>query len=546
MRGLRRLAATALGAFALLAAPEVSAREPAPSPDPQPGELHPVTTDDDPHDDFAAFPLIVPHDKHWLRAGLEVSAVVIVGFVDYLLNTRARGGIVRPGDERFALRYEWSDLRGKFVGNAYELDANRFGTNYVAHPVAGAAYYQVARSNHLTFGESYLFSLLGSALWEYFGEIRERVSVNDMFVTPSAGAAIGETTMQLAGFFDRGAKTWSNRALSFAFAPIKFLNDLADVSETRRDPVTDALGFPAAPWHRFEARAGLAATTQAKARGPAGVTPRAAYTDVRFGLDLEVTNLPGYRGSARHSRLFDDGNVSALFVRGAVSGGEVVDFLAGTRIVPIGFYHRDARVDSRGRLRGQGLVVGYRMSFEYGVHDYDRDRQRARDLVSVVSPLGVAVEHVVDAGPVHVRTGIDVFGSISGVAPYALGDFVARRGTSEGLPTAVKNNGYYHSIGVAAAPFVEVGWDTLRLSGHMRVDSFRAIEGLDEANDLVDRRLDIADRRASASAVLAWEPRFAPLRLAFGAERGFRHGQVGPARASRDEASLSSTLGVRF
>src|SRR5262245_53790179 len=78
-----------------------------PSRDPQTGALHPVTQDDDPNDEFAAFPLVVRHDKHHLRAGLEVGSVVVVGFVDYLLNTSARGGITREGDRRWDLRYAW-------------------------------------------------------------------------------------------------------------------------------------------------------------------------------------------------------------------------------------------------------------------------------------------------------------------------------------------------------------------------------------------------------------------------------------------------------
>ncbi len=545
----RRLVTVALAALVTFSVQERrAAAEPSrgASRDPQ-TDLHPVTADDDPHDEFEAFPLLVPHGKHWIRAGVEVGAIVIVGFVDYLLNTGARGGLVVAGDEKWALRYDWPRLRGKLIGTAYELDANRFGTNYVSHPIAGSLYYQVARSNHLTFGESFLFSLLGSSIWEYFGEIRERVSINDMIVTPTAGTTIGETMMQLSGFFDRGRNNVSNRALSFLFAPIKFVNDITDGSVPRRDPVTDALGFPTEPWHRFEVHGGVATTTQARTRGPNGISPSATYMDVRFGLDLAIANLPGYRSSARHSRLFDDGNVSNLAVQGAVSEGRFVDFQAGTRIVPIGFYYRDARLDRAGHLRGQGLIVGMRMSFEYGIHEFDRDGQRARDLVSVVSPIGIAAEHVVDAGPLRIRTGLDVFGAISGVSPYALGDWVALRGTADGLPTAAKNYGYYHALSATASPFVALEWSSLRLEGRMRTDTFRAIEHLDEANAEVDWRNHISDRRSFTRATLSWEePRLAPLRLAFAGERGSRAGNIGPVHASRGETSLVATVGARF
>ena len=80
----------------------------------------------------------------------------------------------------------------------------------------------------------------------------------------------------------------------------------------------------------------------------------------------------------------------------------------------------------------------------------------------------------------------------------------------------------------------------------MRADTFRAIEGLDEANAIVDRNIDIADRRAFGRAAFAWEPSFAPLRLALAGELGTRAGQIGAVHAARDETSLAATVGARF
>jgi len=517
----------------------------APSPDPQAGALQPVLHDDDPNDEFAAFPLVVRHDKHFVRAGLEVGAVVVIGFVDYLLNTSARGGIVKDGDRMWDLRYAWPDLRGKLVGEAYELDANRFATNYAAHPFAGTMYYTVARSNHLGFVESALFSTLGSATWEYFGEIRERVSVNDLIATPAAGIAIGESTMQLAGFFARGKNNASNRLLSFFFAPVKTVNEIFDGAETKRDEHLDALGFPSQPWHRFEIFAGGASTFQEKSRTPSTRTTGRAYPDLRFGVELEVANLPGYRGTARHARLFDDGNLSSLSVTGALSEGSLVDILVQTRIVPIGYYWRDAQLDKQGHLDGRTAILGLRMGFEYGMHDYDRERLRGRDLVSVVSPIGIAAEHTFERGGVRVRTGLDISGSLTGVTPYALTDYLAQQRSTAPLLTAIKNNGYYHAVGVSAAPYVEANAGDFRLATKLRLDSFRAIQGLDES-DAVDRSLAVADRRALGSVTLGWHPSALPVHVAVGIEHRERAGDLGPAHARRGETSLSGRLGLVF
>ena len=68
----------------------------------------------------------------------------------------------------------------------------------------------------------------------------------------------------------------------------------------------------------------------------------------------------------------------------------------------------------------------------------------------------------------------------------------------------------------------------------------------DEANAIVDRNVDIADRRAFGRAALAWEPAFAPLRLAFAGEMCARGGRIGAVHAARDETSLAATVGARF
>src|SRR4029079_4179133 len=85
-------------------------------------------------DPYAAFPLVVRHDKHYLRAGLEVGGVLAVGLVDYMLSTTARGGTTPPGDARWGFRYDWEVLRGKLIGTGLDLDTNKIATNYVSHP----------------------------------------------------------------------------------------------------------------------------------------------------------------------------------------------------------------------------------------------------------------------------------------------------------------------------------------------------------------------------------------------------------------------------
>lgn len=493
-------------------------------------------------DPYATFPLTTPHEKHYVRAGLEIGGVLVVGLVDYMLSTTARGGTTRAGDTRWGFRYDWQVLREKLIGTGLDLDTNKNATNYVSHPLAGTLYYTAARSNHLSFAESYAFAILGSTTWEYFGEIREVTSVNDLVVTPVSGTAIGEPLMQLAGFFRRGEKSTAKEIVSFVLSPVKWINEWTDGAEPLRSAHTGPLGLPLDPWHEFTVSAGLGATVQ-EAEGPAH--PRATYVDERFSADMRLVSLPSYTSAGKHSHLFDDGNISRIRVDVALSQGKLVDGLFATTLVPVGYWFRDADLDASARVHGEGAFIGLRMAFEYGGHDYDRDRARSSDVISLASPIGVAAEYRWTSGDLDVRTAIDVSGAISSVTPYAFGSYARAHALGDVL-TPVREQGYYHAFAISAAPSVELAFHGFRSSTSLRLDSFRAIEGLDEQQALVENGPRFSDRRSLLRTTLAYVPPGTPLRVAIDAQRATRAGDVGNVADERTESSAWMSLGVGF
>jgi len=71
--------------------------------------------------------------------------------------------------------------------------------NYVLHPYAGAAYFMAARDAGFNFYRSLLYSAIISTVgWEFGIEaFMERPSIQDIFITPIAGSAIGELFYKL-------------------------------------------------------------------------------------------------------------------------------------------------------------------------------------------------------------------------------------------------------------------------------------------------------------------------------------------------------------
>lgn len=76
-------------------------------------------------------------------------------------------------------------------------DEDHWQINYVGHPYAGSLYYNTIRAQGGTVFDSFLFSAIISTGWEYVYEgVAEQPSIQDLFVTPVAGAILGELVHQ--------------------------------------------------------------------------------------------------------------------------------------------------------------------------------------------------------------------------------------------------------------------------------------------------------------------------------------------------------------
>ena len=80
-----------------------------------------------------------------------------------------------------------------------EWDHDKFYFNYILHPYAGAVYYMSARSCGFNAWQSLLYSACISNIgWEFGIEaFMERPSIQDLFITPLVGSAIGECFYRL-------------------------------------------------------------------------------------------------------------------------------------------------------------------------------------------------------------------------------------------------------------------------------------------------------------------------------------------------------------
>lgn len=80
------------------------------------------------------------------------------------------------------------------VSNPPVMDHDAPLVNYVGHPVSGAAYYMIARTNAYSAMQSFGYSVVMSTFfWEYgFEAFAEKPSIQDLIITPVIGSLMGE------------------------------------------------------------------------------------------------------------------------------------------------------------------------------------------------------------------------------------------------------------------------------------------------------------------------------------------------------------------
>lgn len=122
-----------------------------------------------------------------------------------------------------------------------EWDSDNPIFNYVLHPYAGAAYFMAARSNGFNFFQSLLYSTLISTFgWEYGIEAcMERPSIQDLFITPLIGSAIGECFYRLKRHIvDNDYRLWGSpvvgNIVAFLIDPVNEVVGLFNGNPARR------------------------------------------------------------------------------------------------------------------------------------------------------------------------------------------------------------------------------------------------------------------------------------------------------------------------
>ena len=465
-------------------------------------------------------------EPHYVRAVVEEGAVLLVGGIQYATST--------SNSQDWDLQYDWPSLRAKLTGEAVRFDTNHFDTNMMTHPFGGTFYYIAARGNHLSFAESFLYAVAASTLWEYLGEYRELVSVNDLVVTPISGAAFGETLTQLGTFFGRSRATPVNEIFATILAPSTRFNDAIDGVAIPHDHEIDDVGLTREIGHRFDLRAGLGSVEARSGRA----------LDARVAFRTEIIGVSGYDDVGTKSVFVADTMVSRLAGETAIAGTGLRDVQVDADVAPFGYYaHSLAGYDER--LVGHRFFVGPTLGFGYGLHSYFRaPANEPDDRVAGVHAGGMTAEYQ-RVGRLHVRTALDLRPEFATVESLALPGYQARAGDPRSLPTVTRNEGYYFAAGAALLPSAELGFDAWTVGAQARLESYWGIRGLDRHQEAIEREVDLRDIRSLFRAYVGLAP-ITHLTLQLGLGQRTRESRAGAAVTQLTEWALDTSAGVTF
>ncbi len=464
-----------------------------------------------------------PRERYYVRAGVEMAALLGAGLSYYWIKA-----------EQNTTDWDFPNLEDRLLTlQAVRFDNNLFITNQVLHPASGTLYYGFARANGLSVPEAFVYSAGTSAVFEWWLEWLEKVSINDLVFTPAGGWASGEMFFQLGRYLNSapGKGTWATNTARWSLGAPVALHNAVDHAVPPPALPPDSLGFSSAYWHAFDFAYGLSAVDNDTGRS-------AIVHDALIGATLVA--MPGFLVPGHFERAFGDGNFNEMRVRLSFgrSGWEEVDAFFSSDYAGYYAQHLDA---TRSGLHGYATMVGLNTAYRF----VDRWLLGREDQYAIASVLGPSFKLWLAGGGFTARIEAAASGDAAAIRSLPYDDWRTSFG-EQGTKTTLQRHNYYLGLGTSARFRARVQRGGAELGASLGVGVYDSVDGLDREQVTVTRDVHNLDQIMELGAWLALSPPRSRVRLGVSGEQTFRRSQMAPLVSEQWDRRIQARAGFRF
>ncbi|HOW85658.1 MAG TPA: DUF3943 domain-containing protein [Candidatus Aminicenantes bacterium] len=499
----RRIAAILLAGSSIVILGEVltAAELGAPIPEPRFSLVQASRADADA--DPVPFSLAAPavsqaHKKRPGRAWIELGAFLTYSTTSYW--TRA----AFPEDWQFQLNVH-DQFERVVLLKGWRFDSNNFKLNW-SHVLAGGVYYQFARSNNLTWLESWLMAVAASTYWETVVEWKEVISLNDQITTGLGSFSTGEPWYQVGHYLTHQPGLLA-RVLSFVNPAVRFNHWLDRKKPGARD-------YAPPGWRD------LAVFIGGRSLSRAGEPAR---TSLDFGLRAQLLWPSDYGRTGDVRRSLKDVHFAGITLDYAVRNGRADETGFSTSAVTLGSFRQKIAAGPA----GFSLIMGLGTSFEYfkkrpfDTYDcapvpvkqgYDLHLERPRaftDKLALVHLAGPVVDWTVFRPGLRLRTVAEAYFDFGLINAWALNAYSELHHTPPddtiaGMKTTVTYYGYYYGFGGTFSGRTRLEWGDFRAQASVGFGAWGSAEALDRFQGEITNNAHLSDGRFRWLAGAGW------------------------------------------
>lgn len=479
--------------------------------------------------------------RAWIEFGGFLAASIARYWIDY------KSGVFSE-DWQFNGHLD-TQFKRIFLFQGWRFDSNNFKLNWT-HSLAGGVYYQFARTNYMTWLQSWLMACAGSMIWET-AEWKEVVSLNDQIMTGIGGFATGEPWYQFGEYLSH-QRSIVLRALGFV-NPLVKLNHWFD----RRDPAAKTYRQPA--WHDLGVFVGARRLDR---------PGEAAETGLYFGAHSRLMTLPDYGRPGDFKDTVKDVYFSEFSLDYAVRNGHADETNFTSSAVTWGYFRQKIGPD----LEGYSLTVGLGSSFQYFKKrpvDYfdaaqlpvtpadlgaglELDRPRNfTDKLAIVHVAGPVLDWTLFRRGLRLRTVASAyldFGLINSLALNAYSELhhTEPGDTILGMKTTVLYYGYYYGFGTSWTGQTKLEWGGFRAQALASFSAWGSADFRDRFPQDITNNAHLSDTRLRYLLGVGWKVPRAPVELFVAYEGVRRTGRLPGVRVHNLENRTFAGLEFTF